>query len=151
MQFQVPQNITMEDKIIGPLTAIQFGIVIVGGGIAFIVFTSTALPSPFNTIGGLFFALLTVVMAIGKFNDQPMYRFFRFIIAFILAPKTRVWRKVGAESRLVKETQVEDSKRRTSSKRVTRQDLANLSKIIDSRGQAGSLPISAMPVSKERK
>ncbi len=140
MQFQVPQNITMEDKIIGPFTAIQFGIMIVGGGLAFVVFSSTSIPSPFNLAGGLFFGLITIVLAIGKFNDQPMYRFFRFILAFIASPKVRIWRKVGAEGTLVRETVVEQTKEHTSNKRVSRQDLANLSKIIDSRGLAGTLP-----------
>lgn len=140
MQFQVPQNIAMEDRIMGPLTAIQFGIVILGGGITFIIYTSTTIPAPLNLFGALFMGMLTVVLALGKYNDQPMYRFIRFILAFIASPKVRIWRKLGVEGNLVKEAPAVEKKQHSASKRITRQDIANLSSIIDSRGQIGTLP-----------
>ena len=146
MQFQVPQNITMEDRIVGPLTLIQFSIVVVGGGIAFMMFTQTSWPSWLSYGLTVFFALLTILLALGKFNDQPMYRFFRYIIAFIITPKVRVWHKGGPEVALVRPTPVkntEDANRQI--KHVTRRDIAGLAKVLDSRGQSGSLPTQDQP------
>ena len=142
MQFQVPQNITMEDRIIGPLTAIQFGIVVLGGGASFFVFQSRGIPSPLNAVIGLFLALLTVIMAIGKFNDQPLYRFTRFIVAFIFSPKVRVWHKGGGEEKvLVLPNPHNQNKQATRVvKNFSKHDIARLATVLDSRGTVGVAP-----------
>lgn len=142
MQFRVPQNITMEDRIAGPLTAIQFGIVVIGGLASFLIFTSTSLPSPLNQALGAGFALFTLLLAVGKFNDQPMYRFIRYIILFIISPKTRVWRKTGtAEPTLVSPSKHEETQAaRTPARKLTKSDIAGLAAVVDSRGQYGVLP-----------
>jgi hypothetical protein len=149
MQFRVPQNITMEDRIAGPLTAIQFALLVIGGLASFLVFTSTSLPQPINQVLGAFMGLLTLVMSVGKFNDQPMYRFFRFVIAFVLKPKTRVWRKTGAEVMLVKPAGNKgDINTRPQTKRLSKTELAALAAVVDSRGQYGALPNAAQTKKK---
>lgn len=149
MQFQVPQNIMMEDRIVGPLTIIQFLIVVVGGGIAFFIFNQTALPPAISKGGAGFIALLTAVMAIGKFNDQPMYRFFKYILAFIFAPKTRVWHKSGGEVMLIKQSQRQkDDSQLHVPKRVSAEDIARLATVLDSRGRVGSAPRVTPPTKK---
>jgi len=141
MQFQVPQNIAMEDRIVGPLTLIQFIIVLVGGGISFVFINMTSAP-PILTRGlAIFFAILTLVIALGKFNDQPMYRFFRYIIAFIITPKTRIWHKGGSEVRLIKPSQhMVSNQSQHVAKKVSKSDLARLATVLDSRGKSGVLP-----------
>lgn len=149
MQFRVPQNITMEDRIIGTLTAIQFGILVLGGGATFLAFTSTSLPKPFNLILGGVLGFLTVLMAIGKFNDQPMYRFFRYFIAFVFSPKTRVWHKGGSDPVLIKpSSHPADNHHSHALKRVSKQDFARLATLIDSRGQEGGIPAVQPPPSQ---
>lgn len=141
MQFRVPQNIAMEDRIAGPLTAIQFGILVVGGLLSFLVFTSTSIPAPINKLIGGLFGLLTVTLAVGKFNDQPMYRFFRFVIAFIISPKTRVWKKAGAEHQLIKQSVHRDTGPvHGQARKVSRDQIASLAAVLDSRGQYGMVP-----------
>jgi hypothetical protein len=141
MQFRVPQNIAMEDRLAGPFTAIQFGILVIGGMLSFLLFTSTSIPSPFNKVLGGLFGLLTVLLSIGKFNDQPLYRFFRFVILFIVAPKTRVWRKSGSEPMLVKPTQSHtNAPVHAQARKLTKDQLASLATVLDSRGQQGMLP-----------
>lgn len=142
MQFRVPQNIAMEDRIAGPLSGIQFAILVIGGMLSFLVFTSTSLPSPINQLIGGVMGLVTVLMSVGKFNDQPMYRFFRFIIAFVISPKTRVWQKKnGAEPTLIKQTaQKSNATARPVAKKVTKDQLAALAAVLDSRGQQGIVP-----------
>jgi hypothetical protein len=144
MQFPVPQNIAMEDRIIGPLTPIQFTITVVGGFISFFVFQSTFLPSFISHGLGILAAVLTVVLAVGKFNDQPMYRFIRAIVSFVTSPKIRIWHKAGMEPILVKPRPVEHKKEEKSlNKRVSKQDIAQLAAVLDSRGQSGVLPASS--------
>ena len=142
MQFQVPQNITMEDHIIGSLTAIQFAIVVLGGLGSFMLFTSVSLPSPLNQVAGGGLAVVTVVMALGKFNDQPLYRFFRHFVAYLTSPKVRVWhKKGGTEISLVRPNPSTASQQVVHTvKRVTKQDIARLAAVLDSRGTVGAAP-----------
>ena len=144
MQFQVPQNIAMEDRIVGPLTLIQFVIVVVGGGISFFFINLTGLPTWFSRGVGGFFALLTLVIAMGKFNDQPLYKFFRFIIAYVVTPKTRIWHKGGSEINLIKPSQhAVKNQTHHATKKVSKEDLARLAVVLDSRGQSGVVPQGA--------
>ena len=140
MQFQVPQNIAMEDRIVGPLTMIQFVIVVVGGGTAFF-FINLGGPIWFSKgIGGIL-AFLTVILAVGKFNDQPMYRFFKFIIAYVITPKTRIWHKSGSDINLISHSQhVADNHTQHSLKHVSKADVARLALVLDSRGKSGIVP-----------
>jgi hypothetical protein len=141
MQFQVPQNITMEDRIVGSLTAIQFGILLIGGGIAFYFFQSTNVPHPLNYVIAAGLAIVTLVMALGKFNDQPMYRFAKFIVAFVMRPKIRVWHKKGREIQLVRPNpQGNKNERHLDLKNVSPEDIARLAVVLDSRGKTGTPP-----------
>jgi hypothetical protein len=140
MQFQVPQNIAMEDRIVGPLTMIQFVIVVVGGGIAFFFINLTGAPAWFSKGIGGFLAFATVVFAIGKFNDQPLYRFFKFIIAYVITPKTRVWHKGGGEVNLIRPSQHRVNAVQRTYKHVSKADVARLAVVLDSRGREGVLP-----------
>ena len=140
MQFKVPQNITMEDRIAGPLTLVQFIMAIIGGGFAFLVLNLRSL-APLNTVGAGVIALLTAVIVLGKFNDQPMYKFVRFIFVFLFTPKTRVWHKAGSQVQLVKPSQKkENDDVKRSTKHVTKADIARLAAVIDSRGTVGGKP-----------
>lgn len=141
MQFRVPQNIAMEDRIVGTLTAIQFGILVIGGLLSFLVFTSTTIPSPINKAFGAALGLLTVTLSIGKFNDQPMYRFFRFILAFLFTPKMRIWRKTGAEHQLIKPSHHTDTTPvHGTAKKLSKSQIASLATLLDSRGKQGMIP-----------
>jgi len=149
MQFQVPQNIAMEDRIVGSLTPIQFGIVVLGGGFAFFVFTSTSIPSPFSQAGGLLLAFITLVMALGKYNDQPMYRFIRYIISFIVTPKVRIWHKSGSEAPIIRPNpNVTHKEQMHTVKNISREDIARLATVLDSRGTEGHSPKLKQPIPK---
>lgn len=149
MQFQVPQNITMEDRIVGPLSMIQFILLVVGGFIAFFVFTAEFLPTWIARGAGGLIALTTVVLVMGKFNDQPLYRFFRYIIAFVVTPKTRIWRKAGGEHNLIRpNAPTAKAEQRAVARRVSKEDIYRLATLVDSRGQIGTLPPVVQPEKK---
>lgn len=131
----------MEDRIVGPLSPIQFGIVVIGGGISFYVLQAPYIPPPLNTGGAIIGAILTLTLAIGKFNDQPMYRFIRFFISFIVRPRVRIWHKQGGEVILIKpgvDTKAE--KKAHPPKQVSKNDIARLATVLDSRGTVGVAP-----------
>jgi hypothetical protein len=92
MQYPVPQFTDVEDKIIGPLTIKQFGIVFSAGIIIVLVYTA----SKNLLITGLFGFLIglpALGIAFVKFNGRPMYSSIGVLVKFILDPKVLIFHK----------------------------------------------------------
>lgn len=93
MQFQVPQFIEIEDKIVGPLTFKQFLFLIGGGGGAFIFYQ---LP----IFSGLKFFLVILSIAIGaafaffKMNNKTLLSILEDMVTFYLGKKLYLWKKI---------------------------------------------------------
>lgn len=90
MQFQVPQFIDAEDKIVGPFTLKQFGFLAASGGLSFLFFTFSKawfwVPSSFILLTiGISFAFL-------KVNGQSSYKVFMNGISYYMAPRVYVWK-----------------------------------------------------------
>jgi len=102
IQFQVPQNIDMEDKIIGPLTLIQFLYLLVGGIIDYLLFISFGANFIFWIIG-LPVAIFALALAFLKIQDQPLAHFVRAGLVYLRRPKTRLWKREGLVNPIVKE------------------------------------------------
>ncbi len=96
MQYKVPQNIDLEDRIVGPFTMRQFVYILVGGGIIYawwqfanqyvdtmMIFMPLALPIGF----------LTFCFAVVKINDRPFEYFLLNMFRFLFAPKKRMWQE----------------------------------------------------------
>lgn len=94
MQYKVPQNIDMEDRIVGPLTLIQFVYVIIGGMIDYILFSKMG-PTPLFFILAIPISLIALAFAFLKVQDQPFLHFVSAAVQFITRPKTRVWKHSG--------------------------------------------------------
>lgn len=90
-QFQVPQFITVEDKVIGPFTIKQF--LYIGSGGLLILGTRTFL-QPF-----LFFPLAALIGALAaslaflKINEQPFPMVLKNAIFYLLRPRLYIWKK----------------------------------------------------------
>jgi len=90
MQFQVPQFIDTEDKILGPLSLKQFFYLAIVAGFCFILFF---------LIGSLFvWVLLTIVimgsavaLIVVKVNGRPLSRVFFSAMRYYWQPQTYVW------------------------------------------------------------
>ncbi|HSX41784.1 MAG TPA: PrgI family protein [Candidatus Saccharimonadales bacterium] len=94
MQFKVPQNIDMEDKIIGPLTLTQFFYLLFGGLIIYILFNDLAPLSSFLFwILALPIGLFSFAMAFVKVQDRPFPSFMMAGIKFLTQPRARVWQR----------------------------------------------------------
>ena len=92
MQFPVPQFTDVEDKIIGPLTVKQFGIIFGVGVIVFLGYSTTK--SLFVAIVlFVLFGLPALGLALVPFNGRPMYSYIGKLIKFITSPKQLIFHK----------------------------------------------------------
>ena len=94
MQFQVPQNIDLEDKIVGPLTLTQF-LYILGGSLIDYIMYETFGANYFGLflLIGIPVALLTLGLAFFKVQEQPLSRFIVVGLIYLTKPKLRLWRR----------------------------------------------------------
>jgi hypothetical protein len=97
LQFKVPQNIDMQDRIIGPLTMVQFVYAVIGGGICYSIFMG--IPKPFSYVLIAPIAIFVICLDFVKINERPFLNFFLSAIQYTTAPKQRVWHQ-GAGSDL---------------------------------------------------
>ncbi len=92
MQFQVPQFIETEARIIGPLTLKQFGYIAVAGVLSFISFFFFAIT--FWAILTALFAIAAAALAFVKYNGQPLPRIIAYAFLYLWKPHFFLWRKV---------------------------------------------------------
>ncbi len=118
MQYKVPQNIDLEDKIVGPFTIKQFIYLLVCGAIIYgwwsylqnnfvnftFEFVIVAIP-----IGLFGFALALV-----KINDRPFEYFLLNVLRFVILPKHRKWQDDFKEEAVIILTKNEKKKEEVS-------------------------------------
>ena len=90
-QFQVPQFITIEDKVIGPFTVKQFLYVVAGVGIIGFTFYffKMFVVIPVAVIAGS----LTAALAFLKVNEQPFPTIVKNALFYVVRPRLYVWRQ----------------------------------------------------------
>lgn len=91
MHFQVPQYLEVEDKIIGPFTLKQFIILLIGGGIIFLLYNLLTF-SVFIIIA-MPIALFTLLLAFYKIGHQKFTQFVANFLNFISKPNIYTWKK----------------------------------------------------------
>lgn len=97
-QFVVPQFISVENKIFGPVTVRQFLILLVAGGLIFV----------FNRLFELYlFAALTLIVggaalivAFVKVRGQTFHYFFLNFVVYLRKPTMRIWNKTHTNAEL---------------------------------------------------
>lgn len=101
MRYRVPQNIDMEDKIIGPLTMAQFLSVMIGGMVIYVAFITLAVSAPWLFwLISIPVGLFTVVFSFMKVQDQPFPKFLTSVLLYLVRPKVRIWQKDALTSHL---------------------------------------------------
>ena len=97
MQYKVPQNIDLEDKIVGPFTMKQFVYLLVAGAIVYgwWSFLSQRYEGfmPAFLVVAAPVGLLGAALALVKVNDRPFEVFLLNLFRFIFMPKRRVWKE----------------------------------------------------------
>ena len=129
MRFQVPQNIDMQDRIVGPLTMAQFVYAIVGAGLTYGAYTS--LVSPINLMVAAIIAMLTFAIIFVKINEQPFLKFAAFVLQFLVMPKKMIWHQASQPGVKVQFYVVKKGKTQLPSNAVSSEDIYNLANKID--------------------
>ncbi|MBI4119753.1 MAG: PrgI family protein [Parcubacteria group bacterium] len=94
-QFQVPQFIETEDKIVGPLTLKQFLYLAAAGGIAFLLFFFVKLW--LWLIFAAIFGFIAAMFAFIRINGQPLATILYRALKYYWQPRLYLWQKKRAE------------------------------------------------------
>ena len=133
MRYKVPHHIDMQDRIIGPLTMIQFIEAVIGGGLAYVCISG--IPGFFGKLLGIVIGLLTLAIVFIKINERPFISFLQSLIQFIVNPKQRSWHKDpenSLEIEIIKPIEKKEDK--IATKHIGKEQIETLAKNIDSEG-----------------
>ncbi len=130
MQFNVPQFISIEDKIVGPFTAKQLGWLAIGG-IIFLILWSM-LDTSSLIIAGLIDAVIFGALAFYKPYSQPLNKFLMSSVHFFFRPKIYVWKRNYDNIRAVPRNHLTNKKPKPIKKKVLKSDkIKEISKRLD--------------------
>jgi uncharacterized protein with PQ loop repeat len=93
--IKIPQNVYIEDRIVGPLTLKQIIVVAVGCGFSYALYSLLVqsygkIPIPITVMAWIPGAL-SFVFAFIKINDLSLFRIILLMVERINKPETRVW------------------------------------------------------------
>lgn len=132
MRFKVPQNIDIEDRILGPLTMVQFIYAVVGAGVCYTIYS--AIPKPFSYFLITPIVIFVVGLIFVKVNERPFLNFLIAMIEFIATPKQRVWHHVNIPDIGVEIYQIKkESGPINQSKTLTKEQIKNIAQELDNR------------------
>lgn len=130
MRFKVPQNIDIEDRILGPLTMVQFIYAVVGAGLCYTIYMSV--PKPFSYFLVVPITIFVLGLIFVKINERPFLNFLLSIVEFLATPKQRVWHHVNAPDLSI---EVYKTKKETGasieSKTLTKEQIKNIAEELD--------------------
>lgn len=130
MRYKVPQNIDMQDRILGPLTMIQFIYAVVGGGFCYGIYMT--IPSPFSFILLIPAAFLTVALVFIKVNERPFLDFLLSMMQFLTVPRERVWHHENLSDMTVEIYKTKTSSQPViQSKSLTHNQISELARKLD--------------------
>ena len=110
MQFQIPQYIEHEAKIVGPLTLRQFLYIGGAGGICLILYFSVSLP--IFILSAIILMLFSFSLAFLKVGGRPLPTYFKNFLFFLTKPKIYLWKKkeMAFGIKMVKEEKKKEEK-----------------------------------------
>jgi hypothetical protein len=131
LRFKVPQNIDIQDRILGPLTMVQFIYAVVGGGLCYAVYM--AVPAPFSYLLIVPIVFVVVALIFLKINERPFLDFLVSIIEFSSTPKQRIWQHSGNMPDLKLEIYEvkKDNGPHVQNKRISKQEMSDFAKKLD--------------------
>lgn len=137
VQYKVPQNIDLEDKIIGPFTMRQFAYLMVAG---FIIYgwwnyaSQFVVPSPMTIFAPLALpvGLVAVAFTLVKVNDRPFEFFIANLFKYMFTPKKRMWREGYIPEAVI---MVDKIVQKVEERIKTSDDLDSLAKNLEARSQ----------------
>ncbi|MBU1090185.1 PrgI family protein [Patescibacteria group bacterium] len=138
MQFKVPQNVQIEDRILPFMTLRQFVIVGVGGGFTYLIYLMLEQQSSQVWMPPVFaLGLLTVAVAFLKIRGIPFVSFILLLFERYLNETKRVWVKSAGD--VFPQSSAFDKKQSNATKTAKKtkskasiDEVEKLSKILDS-------------------
>lgn len=145
MQYKVPQNVDIEDRVIGPLSLRQFMIILLGLGITLMLnFVLVGYLRWLFWIVALILVPGSAAIALAKYGSQNFEDFLMSVIGGTLSkPRQRVWRKHEDSYQMVRKETKPAPKTITPKKKTileAHDDLSRLAELVDS---GGNIPMSA--------
>lgn len=132
MQFLVPQNIDLEDKIVGPLTLKNFLILIFGG--LFIYSFFFILPRGLAILLAVPLGLILVAMTVIRVQDQSFPTFIMHLIYFSLRPKNRTWNNKEPKPYVKLGGKIKKEAPPVYKQSVGQSEIEKLSNLVDTKG-----------------
>jgi hypothetical protein len=146
MQFQVPQNIDLEDKIVGSLSLRSFLTLLFGGMFIYVMFFT--LPRALAVIIGVPVGIALIAVSFIKVQDQPFSKFFVSLVYFWLRPRQRVWDQNEPKPQIkINDKKVSTAPATNQRQALSAHEIEKLAAIVDTKGWK---PISSDTVEGER-
>ena len=134
MQFNIPQFIDKEDKIVGPFTAKQLGWMFGGGAILLVLWNLL-------DFSGFILAAIVVVAIVGAFAfyrpyNQTFLSFLLSLFSFTTKPKFYLWKRVPAKNifgtkKSTTKNSAKKADEKVTKKTITGDKIEEISKILD--------------------
>jgi PrgI family protein len=139
--YKIPQNVELEDKILGPFTLKQFLYLLAGGLVTFVNFSTVYTVSQGAFFATTFFTWVIVAAFVFiKPYDQPFAKFITSFISFSTRPSRRAWKRLPTLAEIKLEDHQAPPKvvKQEPSEEEVRSKLSRLAHVIDSRGWTGA-------------
>jgi hypothetical protein len=141
-QYKIPQNIDVEDKILGPFTLKQFLYMMVGGVTIYVLFNIFAKTDfILFLVISIPIAIITLLLVFVKVNERPFLDFFFYYIAYLQDPKEKKWNKSTRIKEFNVTAKISDDERQKQGemanlarKGIARSQLSQMAIILDSKG-----------------
>ncbi len=142
MQFKVPQNVQIEDKILPFMTLRQLIISGVGGGFAYSFYLGLQHQSPEIWIPPVvIISLLTIAIAFMRINGVPFVQWLLLLVERYLNESKRLWVKsaddVGLFEPPAGKTNLEKTKKAAPKSTENLKKLDSISHVLDTGGLGG--------------
>lgn len=134
MQFEVPQNIDLEDKILGPMTLRSFLILLFGALIVYSIFFIPGISKTVAIIIAIPLAIAVLLITFVKVQDQPFTQFFMNLIYFSLRPQKRIWNSEDIKPGVTIKNQTQKEEGHHAQKVVSHGQIEKLAQIVDTKG-----------------
>ena len=135
MQFQVPQFIDVEDKVVGPFSWKEFVYLAGGAGVCILAFK--IIPNFFIAfIVSAPFVVLALLLTFYRVNERPFIDLFQSMLSYLFSKKLYVWQqpkqKPNTENTNInKDTEVNNSIVKDAEKVLTPEKLRELTWSLD--------------------
>lgn len=138
MQYKVPQNVDMEDKVIGALTIRQFMILLIAGAIILVLnFIFIGVLRIFFWLFAIIISGLAGIVGFVKYGDQNFETFLLSALQTLTNPRKRVWKKTEEIPQTIMKAPEKKPEVSAAAKKPIaeeRDDLNKLAELVDSGG-----------------